>query len=252
MNTSQPASPTIAASAPASGSTSRLSAAAPVASAIHTFALLAFLAAWAYMGVIGTTRMRAQSVPNHWLMYLSTMAMEWAVFAYIAWGLRRHGTSMRELIGPRWSRASQFFIDLGIAIVFQFCALLILGVVSIFLNSKQDSSSVMFMMPKGAIEIVIWVLFSITAGICEETIFRGYFQRQFSGWTGSIFVGVLLSAALFGSAHLYQGGKQAIVIGLLGAMLSGLAVYRRSLKPGMIGHSLQDGITGIVLSLMRH
>jgi membrane protease YdiL (CAAX protease family) len=252
MNTSHPASPTIVVTASSSDGSSRLTAGPPIASAIHTFALFAFLIAWTYMGVVGSSRMRAQTAPNHWLMYLPTMAMEWGVFAYIAWGLRRRGSSMRELIGPRWSRTSQFFVDLGIAVVFQFCALLVLGVVAHFLNSNQDMSKVMFMMPNGPIEIVFWVLLSITAGICEETIFRGYFQRQFAGWTGSTIVGILISAVLFGSGHLYQGGKQAIVIGLLGAMLGGLAVYRRSLKPGMIGHSLQDGITGVVLSLMRH
>jgi Type II CAAX prenyl endopeptidase Rce1-like len=31
----------------------------------------------------------------------------------------------------------------------------------------------------GATEITFWIVLSVTAGICEETVFRGYLQRQF-------------------------------------------------------------------------
>jgi hypothetical protein len=107
----------------------------------------------------------------------------------------------------------------------------------------------MFMMPATALELVVWLMLSLTAGICEETIFRGYFQRQFIGWTGSTVVGIVLSAAIFGAGHIYQGRKQTIVIGVLGAMFGALAVMRRSLKPGMIAHSFQDSAARVGLML---
>jgi len=106
-----------------------------------------------------------------------------------------------------------------------------------------------FMMPVGALELAVWLLLSLTAGICEETIFRGYFQRQFISWTGNTIVGIVISAALFGAAHIYQGWKQTIVIGVFGAMYGTLAVIRRSLKPGMMAHAFQDSAAGIALML---
>jgi hypothetical protein len=46
---------------------------------------------------------------------------------------------------------------------------------------------------------------AITAGICEEIVYRGYLQRQLSAFTGSLPIAVCLQAAIFGAAHLYQG-----------------------------------------------
>jgi len=71
----------------------------PIAGVAHTIGLLAFLTAWAYFGREWTNHMRAQAAPNHMLLYLPTLAMEWSVFGYIVWGVRKRGISVRELVG---------------------------------------------------------------------------------------------------------------------------------------------------------
>jgi hypothetical protein len=109
-----------------------------------------------------------------------------------------------------------------------------------------------FIYPHGGAEITVWLALSVTAGICEETIFRGYLQRQFMALTGSAPAGILLSAAAFGAAHAYQGFRMVIWIGLLGAMLGILAYWRGSVRPGMIVHAWQDSLGGVLGSLMRH
>jgi uncharacterized protein len=251
MSTSQPASEAIREDAPPIPENRERRPIPPVAGAVHTIALIAFLAVWTYFGLAHTNYMRGQSAPNRLLLYFPTMAMEWSVFAFIAWGMRKRGVTLRELIGPRWSDPAQFFTDVGIGIAFQLGALFAVTFLSLLIHATQNSTSIMFMMPRGALEIAVWIFLALTAGICEETIFRGYFQRQFISWTGNTVAGILISAILFGAIHLYQGGKQTVVIGALGALFGGLAAYRRSLKPGIIAHFLQDGVTGVVLSLMR-
>jgi membrane protease YdiL (CAAX protease family) len=248
MGTSQRISATAADSAAPAQNTS-LTTGRPIASAVHTIGLLAFLTAWAYFGREWTDHMRAQATPNHMLLYLPTLAMEWSVFGYIVWGVRKRGISLRELVGPRWSKGKQNLVDLGIAACFELAALAVLGGVAHLLHTESGSKSLMFMMPATALELAVWLMLSLTAGICEETIFRGYFQRQFIGWTGSTVVGIVLSAAIFGAGHIYQGWKQTIVIGVFGAMFGALAVMRRSLKPGMIAHSFQDSAAGVALML---
>ena len=108
-----------------------------------------------------------------------------------------------------------------------------------------------FMLPRTPLEIALWVVLSITAGICEETIFRGYLQRQFIGWTHSTVVGVVVSGAIFGAAHIYGGGKRAVVIAVYGMLFGSLAAWRRSLKPGMMAHAWQDLVSGIPGSLPK-
>jgi hypothetical protein len=61
--------------------------------------------------------------------------------------------------------------------------------------------------PQGQFESLLWIALAVTAGICEEIIFRGYLQRQFVAWTRGAPIGVLLSAALFGAGQIYQGCK---------------------------------------------
>jgi len=96
------------------------------------------------------------------------------------------------------------------------------------------------------VEKELWVVLSITAGICEEAIYRSYLQRQFIALTKSVPLGIVLSALVFGAAHSYQGLAQAMLIGTLGAMGGTLAYWRRSVRPGMIAHVLQDVLGGFI------
>jgi hypothetical protein len=106
------------------------------------------------------------------------------------------------------------------------------------------------LLPRGAFEIALWIAVSVTAGICEETAFRGYLQRQLMVMTGSRSAGMLLAAAAFGLAHLYQGWRMAIVVGLYGLMLGGLAYWRGTVRPGMVAHAWQDAVTGVLAAVL--
>jgi CAAX protease family protein len=86
----------------------------------------------------------------------------------------------------------------------------------------------------------------VTAGFCEELIYRGYLQRQFTVFTHTVIGGILLQAIVFALSHAYQGWNYVVLIAVLAGMLGVLAHWRKSLRPGMIAHALQDGISGIV------
>ena len=108
------------------------------------------------------------------------------------------------------------------------------------------------MFPHGGIQIALWVALSVTAGICEETIFRGYLQTQFMALTKNAPAGILLSAAAFGAAHAYQGFRMTILIAVFGLMFGILAHWRGSIRPGIIAHAWQDSVSGIVAGLLNH
>lgn len=219
----------------------------PVASAVHTFVLLIIMAAVVVAGYFSVHRDGTVHHPNRVLFYLVTMAWEWIVFGYIYWGLRRNGKSFRNIAGERWKSASDFFRDFGIAFGFWIAAILILSVVASLLRSKGMAEAARLLAPQGIVESIFWVAVAVTAGICEETIFRGYLQRQFVAWTHSAPVGVILSAVLFGAGHIYQGGKATVVIGVYGLMFGILAEVRQNLRPGMMTHAWHDAITGLII-----
>jgi membrane protease YdiL (CAAX protease family) len=89
---------------------------------------------------------------------------------------------------------------------------------------------------------------ALTAGICEETIFRGYLQRQFTAWTRNAAAGIVLQGVVFGAAHAYQGLNQVILIAVYGCLFGLLALWRKSLRPGMMAHFVQDAIGGLMLA----
>jgi membrane protease YdiL (CAAX protease family) len=92
---------------------------------------------------------------------------------------------------------------------------------------------------------------AVSAGFCEELVFRGYLMRQFSAWTGSRVVGLPLSGIMFGLGHgCYRWVMVAIT--LLAWGLGLLARWRRSLLPGMLFHGVQDSLGGIVAFITQH
>jgi membrane protease YdiL (CAAX protease family) len=86
------------------------------------------------------------------------------------------------------------------------------------------------------------VVSAASAGICEETGFRGYMQRPIEDRHGPR-VAILVSSLFFMALHLTKAwalvGMVPIVFGA-GVLLGLLAWSSRSLIPGMIGHFVMD------------
>jgi len=93
------------------------------------------------------------------------------------------------------------------------------------------------------------LMMGITAGFCEEVMFRGYIQKQFLAWARSDLAAVLLQAIVFGAAHSYQGARLALVITVYGMMFGVLAAWRKNLRPGMMAHAMQDTLSGLVRNI---
>jgi membrane protease YdiL (CAAX protease family) len=205
----------------------------------HTGIVLAVLAAVTVVamrthGTSTTGQGRHGGIP----LYVSVIFFEWALF-YLAYAGTRKRTALRELIGLRWAGRAAFVRTVLITIVFWF----------IWEGSERamhrllgpsDTSNVTSMLPRTALEIFVWILVSISAGICEEFVYRGYLQRQFAAITRSGAAAIVLQAIVFGVSHGYQGWKQVVIISVFGVLFGLLAQWRRSLVPGMAAHAWGD------------
>ncbi len=218
-----------------------------VASPFHTIFLLLVLAAVAVLGYFSIHRAASVRPANRLFFYLLTMAWEWLLVAYIYWGLRRRGKTIRNIAGKSWKSATDFFIDIAVAFGFWVGAIIVLSIVARLVHATGMAEAARRLAPQSLFESILWIALSVTAGICEETIFRGYLQRQFVAWTRSAPVGVILSAALFGAGHVYQGGKATVVIGVYGLMFGILAEVRKNLRPGIMTHAWHDALTGLII-----
>jgi uncharacterized protein len=183
--------------------------------------------------------------------YLTVMAFEWLTLAFIWWGVSRRGIRMADLVGGKWLRLRKVFLDLGIATGFLIIGSIILQGLAHVLRAAPNRA-LRNVLPQSHAEMMVWVGLALTAGICEEILCRGYLQRQFSAWTKSAAGGILLQGAAFGAGHGYQGWKMMLVISVYGILFGLLAQWRRSLRPGMMAHFLQDGVTGILARHFMH
>jgi len=217
----------------------------PISPAWHTVVVLLVLLG---LSLLGFHRQNMPGMHAHGRTagYVLTILVEWAITAFIWYGVSRRGVPMKDLIGGRWDSFIEFLRDLGIAVAFVIvCGGGVMSGIAHLLKANTPAS-VRNLLPQGRTEIIVYLLVAATAGFCEEVIFRGYLQRQFSALTRSAAGGLVLQGVVFGAAHGYQGWKLMVAIAVFGITFGLLAMWRRSLRPGMIAHFLQDGVGGIV------
>jgi len=184
----------------------------------------------------GQTR---QMVP----LYLSLIAMEYGLFAFVRGGIGRRGVSVKQILGGDWSSPRKIATDVALGFGFWAAWMAVLASWNLFFSSSAAVS--VYTPPRRPLEIMLWIAVSISAGIAEEFAFRGYLQRQFGALTGSRGIAVILQAVLFGVAHSYEGWRAAIHIISFGVMFGLIALWRKSLRPGIIAHAWTDIMAGL-------
>lgn len=124
-------------------------------------------------GVIRADQARAMASLNRVTMYERTILSEWLMFALVILGVWLHGSSLLPVVGERWNSARLVVRDIGIAAAFWIGSTLILSIFGSHLHGGASDRAVQFLLPQGGFEMSAWIVLSITAGICEEAIFRG-------------------------------------------------------------------------------
>lgn len=226
----------------------------PIASRNHTIGLLAIIAVLTWGGAYSVAKHGAGHSHHLGIIYLEMMIQEYLILAYVVWGVRRHGGSLGQLVEGRWTRVWDFGRDVLLAFGFWIGSVMCLAPLIWVLRVNQSANPVRFFTPLSRLELALWVFNSMTAGFCEEIIFRGYLQRQFIAWSGKPALGIILSALVFGGGHAYQGARRTILLAVFGALLGILAYARQSLRPGMMAHAWQDALFGVVnrALMLRH
>ena len=223
-----------------------------IANPWHTLFAVIAVALYAYRAIGNAAQARAILLPNRPHLYFRTILTELVFLAIVAFGVRLHGTSLQSIFGQRWRSAGQMFLDLGIGISLLFVSNILVAVVTVIEHDRSTIETIQFLLPQTPLEFFLWVLLSIVAGICEEAIYRGYFQRQFAALAHSVPAGILLSAAAFGAVHAYQGWRRALAIAIMAALFGLVAQWRKTVRPGMIAHALQDSLAPLLVKLIRH
>src|SRR6202167_6868365 len=164
--------------------------------------------------------------------YSLTIAYEWILAALALRGIHMRKVPLRQLLGELRPGARGWWGDIGVALGYWAGALIVLAVLGETLvkisGSHIDPQKIgdvtQKLAPVTGLEKMLFLVLSISAGFCEELVFRGYLQQQFARMGHRIWAGVALSALVFGGAHGYEGIAGMLVITAVGAMLCVLAL----------------------------
>lgn len=111
----------------------------------------------------------------------------------------------------------------------------------------RESPLLRALLPRTAAERSVFALLSVAAGIGEEVAYRGYAIPVLIPAVGPV-AALLVTSAVFGVLHVYQGALGILRTTLMGATLAGGFLLSGSLLPPMIAHTLIDLVAGIVIA----
>lgn len=174
-------------------------------------------------------------------LYLSSLVSLWmlaGVTALVAWlsgiGLADLGVVARPWAGTLLRAAG--LTAIGVALI---AAARAIGI--------RESPLLRRLLPETSREKAVFAALSVTAGSCEELVFRGFLLHVLWSVSGSAVLAVGLNAAVFGWMHAYQEPAGAVRAALLGILLSVPVVTGGSILPSVVAHAAIDVIGGILL-----
>jgi membrane protease YdiL (CAAX protease family) len=181
-------------------------------------------------------------------LFRSIIWQEWATLASLLaiwFGLGRTAGGLGTLpTAAAWSL-------IGIAVTLVGCVLLILQVRWIAdspdrqIETRKKLEPVAYLIARTPTERRLWVVASVTAGICEEVIYRGFIIAYLSALTGwPLWATIGISGAIFGFVHLYQGAQGVVRTGIVGLVLGAVYGLTGSLISPIVLHMVIDLTSG--------
>ena len=180
-------------------------------------------------------------------LYRSTMIGHWILFAI--------GIAIWLIAGRAWG-ALGFSLEVDTGFVIG----VVLTIVAIFALARhfnqlrnageaaresfqQQIGDLDIMMPRKIGELRYFYALSATAGVVEETLWRG-FMFWYLGQFVPLWVAATASAVLFGLGHAYQGWKHVPMVALVGGVLGALYLLTGSIWLPIILHAVLDAVQG--------
>ncbi len=187
---------------------------------------------------------------NRVLIYAQTMAVQWAVFLLLLagwWFLERPFAwlGVHDTIGAGF----------GVVAVLGFTALAVLGVLAWRRRRASDAEKreqrdklgdLAPILPQDDRDLRAFFALSVTAGVVEELLYRGFVLWMLAQWM-PLWAAVVLSSIAFGLAHSYQGRDGMLRTGAIGLLFAVLFIASGSIWLPMLFHALFDMVQGVQL-----
>lgn len=166
-----------------------------------------------------------------------------ALAIYLVW---RNGEGIAAVGWIRAGAAREVAIGVGLFIPMTLVIALLEGWLQAT-GLAEPAKTPSYLLPQSGTEYALAFLLLIVVAVSEETIFRGYLLRRFSQLTGSRWIGVAVTSAIFALGHAYQGSLGVVAVGVIGVILALVYLKRGSLVAPITMHFIQDFIGLIIV-----
>ncbi|MGH9743683.1 MAG: CPBP family intramembrane glutamic endopeptidase [Candidatus Acidiferrum sp.] len=180
-------------------------------------------------------------------LYFSTIAFQWLAVAVVSWRAWARGLSLEEL--------GLVVHGLGKILLASIVGAAILSGLQ-WLNlrrmGRSSGKSRAFLQelakrifPQSRKELLPFLALAVTAGLCEEFLYRGFAMAALLRAGLPIWSVALLSSVLFAMAHLYQGRGGIVGTFLVGAIFAAARIAYSGIAPVVFWHIAIDAVAGL-------
>jgi len=172
-------------------------------------------------------------------LYGKIVFSQWLLVTAMLLILRHHGLSAHAA-GQRLANAS---LTLGVTLALLFILACVSAIVLVRIGRAQPANltrgigRLQKLAPASGVEMAAFAGVCLTAGICEELLYRGWLVKLLQAATDSTLVAVVAGAVLFGLGHASQGAIATLRTAFIGLQLGFLFVWVGSLIPGQVLHA---------------
>jgi membrane protease YdiL (CAAX protease family) len=179
-------------------------------------------------------------------LYASTIAFQWFAVAVVAWRAWAHGFTAAQLgltVQDRTLILVASVVGAATIAAFQWLNLRRVGKLPLEARGPLPALAERIL-PQSTMEMLPYLALAITAGLCEEFLYRGFAMAVLLHVGLQAWVVVLLTSVLFGLAHSYQGRGGMVMTLLIGLVLGTSRIAYDSLVPAIFWHSAVDVVAG--------
>jgi len=180
-------------------------------------------------------------------LYASTIAFQWLAVGVVAWRAWARGLTPDALglvVHGRWRILITAMVGAAILGTLQWFNLRRMG--------RSTGKSRKFLevlaeriLPQSRAELLPYLGLAVTAGLCEEFLYRGFAMAALTRAGVPVWGVVLSSSTLFGLAHLYQGRGGIVSTLVIGTVFGTARIAYDGLLPVMLWHFAVDAVAGV-------
>lgn len=204
-------------------------------------------------GVMNDNEEMKISLPPKKDLYYSNGLMLWigAILVITSWNITKKPW---EILGINWPVFTPLAIYLIVALLGIYIIDTSISTYQYQKGKKTDDEDLLNIMPQNWSEYGHFIFLALSAGICEEVVFRGflinYMREVLPQNPYTLIMAIFIPGLIFSISHFYQGFLNVFKIFSLSILFGAIFILTESLLIVALLHTFVDLISGAVFVIL--